>query len=70
MFGHFGVNKASAGGHQLNAAWAKIAFIAFMVFVLHEAHQQLRHGFKAAVRMVGKTGDIIRPLVRFKLVQQ
>jgi hypothetical protein len=66
---HFRMHDAAAGGHPLHAARAEQAGVAHVVAVAHAAGQHIGHGLEAAMRMVGKAGEIIRGGVGAELVQ-
>ena len=48
---------------DLHAARAEQAFVARRITVAHAAFEHVGHGLEAAVRMVGKTGDIVARVV-------
>ena len=56
---HLGMDHAAAGGHPLHAAVLQQPFMAGAVAMAHAAGDHVGDGLEAAVRMVGKPGDII-----------
>ena len=60
---------AAAGGHPLHAAVAEQALIAGRVAVAHAPGNHVGDGLEAAVRVVGKAGDVVAGLVRAKGVE-
>ena len=44
--------------------------MALVIGMAHAPGQHVGHGFEAAMRMLGKTGDVVRRIVRAELVQQ
>ena len=63
------MDDAAARGHPLHIAAFEVAAIAEMVFMQHVTIEHIGHGFKAAVRMTGKTGDVIVGVFRAELVE-
>ncbi len=63
------MDDTATGGHPLHAAGAEQADIALVVAMAHAPGQHIGDGLEAAVRMVGKTADIVGRLVRAEFVQ-
>ena len=67
---HFLVHDAAAGGHPLHVTGAERSTISEAVAVFDRSGQHIGDGFDSAVRMPGKTSQIIiRPVVA-KIVEQ
>ena len=63
------MNHAAAGRHPLRAAVAEQAFVAGAVAVAHIAGEHIGDGFEAAMRMVGKAGDVVVRIVAAKGIE-
>nr|QBM06462.1 pirin [uncultured bacterium] len=64
------MQDAATGGHPLHAAGGEVAAVAMVVAVLHVAGQHVGDRLEAAVRMLGKAGDVIVGAVGTEFVQQ
>ena len=62
----FGVDYAFACGHPLHATVLQQSFMPGAVSVQHAPGDHVSHGFKAPVRMVRKTGNVVVGLVAAK----
>jgi len=67
---HLRMQDAAAGGHPLHAARAEVAPVAVVVAVAHMAGKHVGHRLEAAVRMLGKAGEVVVRAVGAELVQQ
>jgi hypothetical protein len=63
------MHDAAAGGHPLHAAGPEQAGIALVVAMAHAAREHVGHGLEAAMRMIGKAGDVVGALVGAELVE-
>ena len=63
------MDQAAAGGHPLDTAGTEQAAVALVVPVPHPPVEHVSDGFKAAVRMIGKAGDVVRGRIRPELVE-
>ena len=68
--GHLLVQDAAAGRHPLHVAGGHFAFVAQTVAVLDRAGQHISDGLDPAVRMPGKSRQIIVWIVVAEIVQQ
>ena len=68
--GHFLMNDAAAGGHPLNVAGSDGAVIAHAVAMLDRSGQHIGDGLNAAMRMPGKSGEIVLRNVVAEVVEQ
>jgi hypothetical protein len=66
---HLRVDHAAAGGHPLHAAVLQQALVAGAVAVAHAAGDHVGDGLEAAVRMVGKAGEVVVGLVAAERVE-
>ncbi len=55
---HLGVDDAAAGGHPLHRARGQKPFVARVVTVTHPTGEHVGDGLEAAMRMIGKAGQI------------
>ncbi len=69
LLGHLAVDHAAAGGHPLHAAVGQQPFVAGRVAMAHAAGDHVGDGLEAAVRMIGKAGDVVAGLVGTKRVE-
>lgn len=63
------MDNAARGFHPLDPAGAQIALIAHTVAVLHVPVDHVGERYKAAVRVVGKSGDIFVGVVATEMVE-
>ena len=63
------MDDAATGRHPLHAARRKYAFAAMIVVVLEHAFEHVGYRLEAAMRMVGKSGDVLVGLVRAERVE-
>ena len=68
--GHFLMNDAAAGGHPLNVAGGDGAVVAHAVAVFDGAGENVSDGLDAAMRMPGKSGEIVLGNVVAEIVEQ
>src|SRR5437588_12967482 len=69
-FGHLLMEDTAAGGHPLHVSGAHLAFIAEAIAVLNGAGEHICNRFYAAMRMPGKSGEIVLGIVIAEIVQQ
>src|SRR5262249_2792729 len=67
---HLLMNDAAARGHPLNVAGADRTAVAEAVAVLHCSGEHVSNRLDAAVRMPGKTGEVILRNLVAKIVEQ
>jgi len=65
---HFGMNDAARRRHPLHIARTKVTAVTEVIFVAHVAIEHVRDGLEAAMRMGGKTGDVIVWVIRIELI--
>ncbi len=63
------MDDAAAGGHPLHAAGLEKTGVSLVVAVPHAAREHVGHGLEAAMRMIGKAGEVIGGIVRAELVE-
>ena len=68
--GHFLMNDAAAGGHPLHVAGGDGAVVAHAVAVLDGSGEHVGDGLDAAMRMPGKSGEIVFGNVVAEVVEQ
>ncbi len=66
---HFRMNDAACRRHPLHVARPEVAAIAEAVLVPHVAVEHVRDRLEPAVRMRGKTGEVVVRVVREELVE-
>jgi hypothetical protein len=69
LFRHFRMDDAAPRRHPLHAAGIETARMTLIVAMAHAARQHIGHGLEAAMRMLGKAGDVIGGIVRAEFVQ-
>src|SRR5678809_207336 len=68
--GHFLVNDASTGGHPLNIARADGAVVSHAIAVLDGSSKHVSDGFDSAMRVPGKTRQVILRNIVAEVVQK
>src|SRR4051812_10527084 len=68
--GHFLMNDAAPGSHTLNVARPNGSMVPHAIPVLDGSGQNVGDGFDSAMRMPGKTCEVILRDVIAKIVQQ
>ncbi len=68
--GHLLVQDAAAGRHPLHVAGGHLALVAEAVAVLDRAGKHVGDGLDAAMRMPGKSREVILGILVAKIVQQ
>jgi hypothetical protein len=68
--GHLLMQDAAARGHPLDIARGHLACVPEAVAVLDRASQHIRDGLDAAMRMPGKTFQVICRIIVAKVIQQ
>ena len=68
--GHFLVQDAASGGHPLHIARGHLALVAEAVAVLDRTGEYVRNRLDPAVRMPGKSRQVIFRIVIAKVVQE
>ncbi len=68
--GHFLVDDAAAGGHPLHVAGGDGAVVAHAVAVFDGSGQDVGDGLDAAMRMPGKSGEIILGNIVAEIVEE
>jgi len=66
---NLGMDHATAGGHPLHATVLQQALMARAVAVEHAPGDHVGDRFKASVRVVGETGDVVVGLVAAKGIE-
>jgi len=69
LLGHLAVYQAASCGHPLHTTVLQQAFMATAVTMPHATRDHVGHGLKTAVRVVGKTGNVVVGFVAAKGIE-
>ena len=69
LLGHLRVHEAASRGHPLHAAGHEHALVAVVVAVTHATIEHVGDGLEAAVRVIGKAGDVVLGPVGAELIE-
>src|SRR6185312_14720637 len=68
--GHLLMQNAAAGRHPLHISGSHLALVAETIAVLHRTREHVGDGLDAAMRMPGKTGEIVPGILVPEIIQQ